>query len=237
MLIESLFCGICRLIIIIINAHPKFLLNLGRFARYLPVDIYVPVDNLNRLAGGGYHSLDVIDFGFGGIPENDHVPSLRLCKLVNTFQNKYPVSLCHLPFVVVTDGYSPTRLEIVTTTRAPRFTRPDGHVYCRSTVCSDSIIILIISVQKIIVIPVSALAAAKSEMGALESVGHAAGWDSIGLHLKNNEDQRQRNRSDQPLKRAKNPSGPMVDRSSLSLFFRFLPYQLFLFHCRQLQNT
>ena len=83
--VERRLLGPCRLVIIVVNRHPQFFLCLRRLSADLPVDIYVPVDYLDCLAGPANQPLDIIFRRVKRVFEHHHVELLRLFELVYAF--------------------------------------------------------------------------------------------------------------------------------------------------------
>ena len=80
-IVESVFHLANRLIIVVIDAHPHFILHFVGLSLQDIVDVNIAVDDFNGFAWFADESFDVICAGFGRAFKNDYVPSLRLDEL------------------------------------------------------------------------------------------------------------------------------------------------------------
>ncbi len=105
LLVKRVLIGPDGLIIIVVNRHPQFVLDLWRFSGDLAVNVNVAVDNLDAFLGQGNEALDVIYFGVEGIFEYDNIPSFRPDELIDALEDEDSVAVgdghCLAAFVVV----------------------------------------------------------------------------------------------------------------------------------------
>ena len=91
--IESDFLWSCRLIVVVIDGHPQFLLDVRRFSCDLAIYVNVSVDEFDGFAGQSYHAFYIIYARLKRVFEYDDVPSQRFGELVKAFEYEYSVSL------------------------------------------------------------------------------------------------------------------------------------------------
>ncbi len=71
---------------------------MGWFGLDSPVDVDIPIDDLNLITGASDESFDEVYPGTGGVFEDDDVPNLWIDELVNVFQNHNAVAVADAPF-------------------------------------------------------------------------------------------------------------------------------------------
>lgn len=91
--VKGRLIGLDGLIVVVINRHPEFVLDLGGLSADLAVDINIAVNYFYGFAGSAHESFYVIDRRVGRVLENDDVPLLRFEKLVDAFEDKYSVAV------------------------------------------------------------------------------------------------------------------------------------------------
>ena len=76
--------GMDGLIIILVNWHPDFVLDLAGFSGDPTIDIDIPVDDFNFLIGKGNEPFDVILCWIGGILKDNDIPAFGFAELIKT---------------------------------------------------------------------------------------------------------------------------------------------------------
>ena len=83
MSVERALSWLNRLIVVVVDRHPQFVLDFGRLSGDFSVDINVTIAYLQRFTRKPNQSFDVVYRGIERIFEHNHVPSFGLEELIN----------------------------------------------------------------------------------------------------------------------------------------------------------
>jgi len=181
------------LIVILVNRHPQFLLHSRGLSHNSVIYINIPVNNFDFLPRFSNQPFDIINFRLQRILKHHHIPPVRLKKLIHTLQNKNLIALIH-PLVVERVLFPhPHPISIPATRTAALL--PNRQIL----IWKHIFLHLVLTGGKIVVIPITALLTAQTKMSTLQRIRHAAGWNPVNLHKKDNKNQRRSQRCNQPF--------------------------------------